>query len=313
MFDENVKLSAFSNFKIGGPARYFFLGDRIDNLTAAVAKAQKAKLPIFVLGGGTNLLISDEGFPGLVIKPELRFIFQQENSVAVGAGAAMVDLLDFCRQRSLAGLEWAGGLPGTVGGAIICNAGAFRGEIKDSLQEVISLDMSHNPSQIIRRNNNQCQFAYRNSLFKHGSAAGKEIVLAGIFALQPGDKKAIAEAIEEKIAWRKARQPLDYPNVGSIFKNVDWQKIPKKLQQQEEFQSHLKTDPFPVLPAATLIDKAGLKGVAFGGAMISPKHPNFIVNTLGATAGDVKQLIKLVKAAVRQRFYVELEEEVIFV
>lgn len=313
MFDTNVKLNQFSNYKIGGPARYFFLAQDIDGLRRAVEQAKKNQLKTFILGGGTNLLIGDEGFDGLVIKPNLQFIFQKDNVVAVGAGASMAGLLDFCRERGLAGLEWAGGLPGTVGGAIICNAGAFKGEIKDSLVEAVSLDMSVNHSQLIRWNNAQCQFEYRNSIFKHGSASGKEIVLFGTFALRPGDKKAIGETIEEKIAWRKARQPLDYPNVGSIFKNVDWRKVPRLLQENDEFKSHLKTDPFPVMPAATLIDKAGLKGVTFGGAMISPKHPNFIVNALGATASDVKQLIKLVKITVKGKFDIELEEEVIMV
>lgn len=311
MFDTNVKLSQFSNYKIGGPARYFFLAQDIDGLRQAVERVKKNRLKTFVLGGGTNLLISDQGFDGLVIKPDLKFIFQSGDLVAVGAGASMAQLLDFCRERGLAGLEWAGGLPGTVGGAIICNAGAFKGEIKDSLVEAVSLDMAVNHPQLVRRNNAQCQFVYRDSVFKHGSASGKEIVLFGAFALRPGDKRIIGEAIEEKIAWRKARQPLDYPNVGSIFKNVDWRKIPKKMQ--EEFKSHLKTDPFPVLPAATLIDKAGLKGVVFGGALISQKHPNFIVNALGATAADVRQLINLVKGTVKHKFGVELEEEVILV
>ena len=317
MFETNVKLSQFSNYRIGGLARYFFIAHGLEDIYKSIALAQIYKWPIFILGGGTNLLISDNGFNGLILKPALNFINLSKSDfdnwiVTVGAGVSVSDLLNFCIERGLSGLEWAGGLPGTVGGAVRGNAGAFKGEIKDSVTEVASLKITEvKLPYIIKRGREECDFSYRTSVFKKNS--GQELILTVAFELKSGNPKAIRQSAEEKIKWRQSRQPLDYPNIGSIFKNVNWQSIPKSLQDSEEFKKHLKSDPFPVLPTATLIDKAGLKGVSFGGAMISPKHPNFIVNLGMASAADVKNLINLVKLEVGNKFGVDLEEEIIYV
>lgn len=313
MFQSGVSLKNYSNYKIGGQARHFYVGKNADSLAAAVEKARKEKLPIFILGGGTNLLISDAGVDGLVLKPEINKLQVTGSKIQVGAGVLVSDLLDFCIERGLSGLEWAGGLPGTVGGAIRGNAGAFGGEIKDMLNEAISLDISGNPpaggAKTVKRNNAGCKFGYRDSVFKKND--GKEIVLEATLILKKGNKNAIRQAIEEKIEYRREHQPLEHPNIGSIFKNVDLRLVPKKLR--EEFASVIKTDPFPVVPAAHLISECGLKGVSWGGAMISPKHPNFIVNILDAKANDVKTLIKLIKYAVKEKFGIKLGEEIQYV
>jgi len=311
MFETNVKLSDHSNYKIGGEAQYFFQSNKVEEIIKAVKKAKQEKLSIFVLGGGTNLLFDDQKFEGLVIKPTMNQLQQDGNQVTVGAGVLISDLLDFVADKGLSGLEWAGGLPGFVGGAVRGNAGAFKGEIKDSIIEVTSLNISGAEPQIIKRDNHDCDFNYRNSIFKE--KAGQEIILEAVFALEPGNKEEIQKAIDDKMAWREARQPLDHPNIGSIFKNVDWHLVPKKWQEDEELKSHLKTDPFPVLPAATLIDKTGLKGEKVGGAMVSTKHPNFIINSNNASAEDVKALIKIVKEKVHDKYDIWLEEEVMIV
>jgi len=311
IFEFNVPLSGYSGYKIGGPACYFYQGSRVDDLTTAVGKARREKLPIFILGGGTNILFGDEGFAGLVLRPTVDFMKRQESLVTVGVGTSVERLLDFVIDNSLSGFEWAGGLPGLIGGAIKGNAGAFKGEIKDSVIEVVSLNFDGKP-QIRKRTGEECCFRYRDSIFKSGPAAG-EIILQATFALKPGKKKIIRESIEEKIKWRQDRQPLDYPNIGSIFKNVDWRLVPKKWQVKPALQKHLKTDPFPVLPAAYLIDQCGLKGISYGGAMISAKHPNFIVNCGSASAADVKALSRLIESAVYRKFGISLEKEVIFV
>jgi UDP-N-acetylmuramate dehydrogenase len=204
----------------------------------------------------------------------------------------------------LSGLEWAGGLPGTLGGAIRGNAGCFKGEIKDVISAVESFDTE--TGKMITRNNADCGFAYRTSVFKQGG--GKEIILSAVLALKPGDALEIAKAIQEKIDYRVRRHPMDSPSIGSIFKNVDLKKVPEEMRAR--FASVVKQDPFPVIPTAHLISEAGLKGVSFGGAMVSPKHPNFIVNVLEAKASDVKNLIELVKSEVKNKFGIELEEEV---
>ena len=322
MFEEKVKLSQFSNYKIGGLARYFFVAKGLEELYRAVVAAKIYKWPVFILGGGTNLLISDKGFDGLVIKPDLKFINQTpcegvHLAVTAGAGLLVSELLEFCIEKGLSGLEWAGGLPGTVGGAIRGNAGAFKGEIKDTIHEVVSFkykDVGH--PYIVKRDGVGCVFKYRDSIFKSGDGKD-EIIITASFILKKGDKQSIRQAMEDKIKWRQERQPLDYPNIGSIFKNIAWSDVDRTSAivgaLKEELRKHMKTDPFPVLPAATLIDKANLKGISFGGAMISPKHPNFIVNLGIADAGDVKQLINLVKSVVRKKFAISLEEEIIYI
>ncbi|KKU95162.1 MAG: UDP-N-acetylenolpyruvoylglucosamine reductase [Parcubacteria group bacterium GW2011_GWA1_48_11b] len=313
MFQENVSLKKYSNYKIGGRARYFYAAKNADDVARAVAQAAGDKLPVFILGAGTNLLINDSGFDGLVLKPEINLLKLEGGAIRVGAGVLMEDLLNFAVSKGLSGFEWAGGLPGTVGGAIRGNAGAFGGETKDNLYEVTSMDISGNPPaggpKILKRKNTQCKFGYRNSIFKIND--GQEVIIEAVFKMKKGDKKAIRAAIEEKKEYRRTRQPLEYPNIGSIFKNVDLKRVPEKYKKA--FASVVKKDPFPVMPVAHLIDQAGLKGVSCGGAMISPKHPNFIVNTLNASSSDVKQLIQLAKSTIKQRFDLELEEEVIYV
>jgi len=329
MFSQSINLSNYSNYKIGGLARYFYRAKNVEQLIRSIEKARQFQLPVFVLGGGTNLLISDEGFNGLVLKPEINLLKTEGNIIKVGAGVSVSQLLNCVITKSLSGLEWAGGLPGTLGGAIRGNAGAFGGEIKDSIKEVVSLDISGKRPKLVKRNNAQCKFGYRNSIFKMRD--GKEIILEATLAIKKGDKKEIRDAAEEKIKYRQERQPLDYPNIGSIFKNVPLAQIiadlkaqitqinsdtvrvsPRSSPRKSAFTAPMKTDPFPVVPTAYLISECGLKGVSRGGAMISPKHPNFIVNVLNAKAVDVKALINLVKLEVKKKFGVELEEEIIY-
>lgn len=309
MFKQEVLLSKYSSYKIGGPAKFFYEARSFDQLVKAVRQAREESLPIFILGGGTNLVFNDRGFDGLVLKPKLLTMETQSPVITAHAGVLMSDLLEFALENGLSGLEWAGGLPGTLGGAVRGNAGAFKGEIKDLVQEVASLGIADPELKVIRRTNPECRFGYRTSIFKEND--GKEIILSVTLNMKQGDKKAIKEAMEEKINYRKDRHPIEYPNVGSIFKNVPVAQVSGKIRPI--FQHVIKTDPFPVIPTAYLIAQAGLKGVSCGGAMISPKHPNFIVNVLDAKASDVKTLAELTKSTVKQKFGIQLEEEVIYV
>ncbi len=312
MMQENIALSQYSNYKIGGPARYFAQVKSVAETIAAAAQAKEMGLPIFILGGGTNLLISDSGFPGLVIKAGFSDIKKDGERVTVGAGVSVKDFVQFCIDNSLAGMEWAGGLPGTVGGAVWGNAGAFKGEMKDSIVSVTSVDITDKPKKI-ERNNAQCAFGYRDSVFKQNVAKGfQEVIVEMTFQLKKGDKAAIAAAAQEKIDYRINKQPLDYPNIGSIFKNTPVEKVPAEVLKR--FEQKIKHDPFPVMPTAVLNDAAGLKGRSVGGAMISSKHPNFIINaTSKATAADVRALMEIVRAEIKRQFNVDLEQEVIFV
>lgn len=322
MFQENFPIHTLTSYKIGGPARYFFEAKNLDELKLAIKEAKKRNLEFFTLGGGTNLLIGDEEFPGLVLRPSINFIESSGEEVSVGAGVSVSDLINFSIERGLSGLEWAGGLPGTVGGAIRGNAGCFGGEIKDIVKSVKSLDVE--TSREIERSFSDCGFGYRSSIFK--SSPGKEIILSATLRLKKGDAEEIEKSVNEKISYRRERHPLEYPNAGSIFKNIPVSRInadftrinadtisvhPRSNPRKSAFTAPVKIDPFPVVPAAYIISEAGLKGVSLGGAMISPKHPNFIVNVFGAKASDVKTLINLVKSEIKNKFDIELEEEII--
>jgi UDP-N-acetylmuramate dehydrogenase len=294
MFQDNIILSRHSNFKIGGPAKYFFEARSIEEINKAVKKLQKLKAPVFVLGAGTNILFPDEGFDGLILKPNIQFIEEISSKVSgqkstvvlrIGAGVPLGQLLNYLMTNNLSGLEWAAGIPGTVGGAIYGNAGAFGGEMKDIISDVVSVDISKGNPRIVRRSRADCRFAYRHSVFKE--RGNREVIIEAALHFRKGDKKRIQEVMEANLDYRRQRQPLEYPSIGSIFKNVS------------------------VIPAAFLISETGLAGISCGGAMISPKHPNFIVNVLAATSGDVKNLIKLAKKKVFNKFKIKLEEEVV--
>ncbi|HUD09426.1 MAG TPA: UDP-N-acetylmuramate dehydrogenase [Patescibacteria group bacterium] len=313
MFKQNVPLKDYSRYQIGGLAAYFLEISTKDDLLKGLKEWRKVSVAfpqeekkIFILGGGTNILFSDEGFNGLVLKNSIDSIESKENKVTAGAGTLVVSLLDFCIENSLSGLEWAGGLPGTIGGAVRGNAGAFGGETKDSVLEVVSIDLE--TFQEIKRSKEECEFSYRTSIFK--TRAKNELIVSATFEFTKGNKEDIRSKILEKTEFRKIKLPLDYPNAGSIFKNVPFSLVPE--QYKKELSQYVKNDPFPVVPTAKIIFLARLKDKKVGDAMVSDKHTNFIVNLGNAKASEVKALIKIIKSAVRQKYQIELEEEIIY-
>ncbi|MBI2031848.1 MAG: UDP-N-acetylmuramate dehydrogenase [Candidatus Levybacteria bacterium] len=307
----NVPLKNYSNFKIGGTAAYFLEIKNVQNLLSGLKEWKEIsknsdKNRTLILGDGTNILFGSKGFSGLVIHNKVNNIeILNSDKVAVGAGVLVSDLLTFCIENSLSGFEWAGGLPGTVGGAVRGNAGAFGGETKDILLETESFDIE--TFEIKKRKNRECEFNYRGSLFKTGGGKD-EIILSAVFRLKKDKSKDIKGKIEEKITYRKNRHPLEYPNVGSIFKNIPLEIVPEEVIK--EFKSSIKNDPFPVLPTAKLIAFSDLPGRRVGDAQVSEKHPNFIINLGNAKADDVLELIKIVKKTIKEKFGVELEEEI---
>jgi UDP-N-acetylmuramate dehydrogenase len=301
---ENIPLSKHCNYRIGGPAHYFCDAASEEEIRFAISFARERHAPLFILGSGTNLLFADEGFAGLVLKPNLSHLECDGEVVDIGAGVLISDLLNFTIHQSLSGLEWAGGLPGTVGGAVRGNAGAFKGEIKDRLISVDSLDVD--TLEKISRDNPACRFGYRSSVFKEKN--GKEIILSTRIQLETGDAAKIAAGIQEKIDYRLQRHPMEFPNTGSTFKNVDLNLVPARFR--DAVTKVVKVDPFPVIPTAYLITEAGLKGTRQGGAMVSSKHANFIVNEDNATAADVQALVAIVKQRVFEKYEIRLEEEI---
>jgi len=273
----NEPLASHTTFKIGGPADFFVEVEEEEKLLKLIKLLKELKLPYFILGGGSNLLVADEGFRGVVVKIancELRIA---NFKIIAGAGVSLGRLVELAAKNSLTGLEFAAGIPGTVGGAVRGNAGAWGQAIGDRVKRVKVLTPQ---GEIKWIGASDCHFSYRQSRFKKT----KEIILEVELELEKGNKKEIQEKISQNLA-KRATQPKE-PSAGCIFVN------PKPLV------------------AGELIDKCGLKGKRIGDAQISPKHANFIVNLGKAKAADVNKLIKLIKEKVKEKFGVELEEEI---
>ena len=222
MLKQNVSLKNYSNYKIGGNASYFLEVNSKEELLNGLKEWEEEK-QIFILGKGTNVLISEKGFDGLVIHNNILGIEKREEEVLVGSGVLVSDFLNFCIENSLSGFEWAGGLPGTLGGAIRGNAGAFKGETKERVKEITSINL--NTLVESKRSNKECQFDYRTSIFK--TIAKNEIITYIIFSLKKGEQAIIKNLIQEKIDYRNLKHPMEYPSIGSTFKNIPVEKIPE--------------------------------------------------------------------------------------
>lgn len=302
LIKENVNLGEMTTFKFGGDARYFAVVDNESEVKEAVSFALNKDLPIFIFAGGSNLIVSSNGFNGLVIKPNFKLLETDDKFIRCGSAVTMKELVDESIERSLKGLEWAGGLPGTVGGAVRGNAGAFGGEIKDSVVSVESIDLK--TDNLLVRDNSECQFIYRGSYYKTNPG---ELIITVKFELSAGNKSELRAIADDHIRYRHEKHPMDAPNSGSIFKNTPLERVKDKYIEQ--FKDVVKNDPFPVIPTAKIIADAGLAGRTVGGAQISTKHTNYIINTGEATAEDVVRLIDEAKRVVSDKFEIELEVE----
>ncbi|MEX2361593.1 MAG: UDP-N-acetylmuramate dehydrogenase, partial [Patescibacteria group bacterium] len=281
---QNISLAELTTFKVGGPAKYFCVAKNAEDVIAAINWAKENNQPIFVLADGSNVIASENGFAGLVIRVGVDFLNTNMQVLEAGAATSMKRLVDVSVANGLAGLEWAGGLPGSFGGAIRGNAGAFGGEIKDTITSIKSI--STVSGEIVERDNEQCQFSYRDSIFKR---LNNEIIISAKLQLTPGDARELREIADSRIAYRQQKHPMEYPNSGSIFKNTPIENIPP--DQLEQWQENIKNDPFPVVPTAKIIADSGLAGLKVGGAQLSTKHTNYIVNIGSATGEDIFELI----------------------
>jgi UDP-N-acetylmuramate dehydrogenase len=302
---KNKNLKELTSFKIGGTSNYFVEIQNLEDFLQFFSWQKRKNLPIFVLGGGTNLLIDD--FEGVVLKPELRYVHNIGDGVlAVGSGILVSELLDYVIDLEYEGLEWAGGLQGTVGGAVEGGVGCFGKEFKNLLLEVKAINLKTGKEKIFSKD--ECLFKYRNSFFRQNK--DWLIIETKLFFENRKNKEELKKMAEEKINYRKMKHPLEYPNAGSIFKNISFEKAPKFVQDLVLEKNKVKNDPFPVIPTAFLISEAGLKGKRIGDAQISEKHSNFIINLGRATFGDVYELIDFTKKFLEDTFEVESEIEI---
>lgn len=286
VFDK--ELGRFTTFQTGGAAKYFLKVTSAESASEAVKNARALGLDFFLVGGGSNLLISDSGYEGLIVKADIRGLrIVDEAKIFSGAGEDFMTMINFAADNGLTGLEFASGIWGSVGGAIYGNAGAYGGEIKDVVKEITLVDREGNIKKV---DPEYCGFTYRGSRLKET----KEIVIDCLFELQKGDPEKIRERIDEILAIRKSKHPVDGKSAGSFFKNIP---DPKEK--------------YGKLPAGRLLEEVGCKGLKVGGAQVFEKHANIIVNTGTATSSDIRKLADMMKQRVFDKFGITLEEEVI--
>ncbi len=283
--EENVSLKKYTTYRVGGVCRCITYPRSVTSLVKLIRFLKKEKVLYKILGNGSNLLFSEKPYEGVLIKlTELDEIeFLGENKVRVGAGVSLIRLCSLVAKKGLTGLEFASGIPGTVGGSVYMNAGAYQSDMGYVVEnvKVLTPDL-----KIIRLENREMNFHYRSSfLQKHPDYICLEVIIK----LQKGKREAIEEVIKERKERRIASQPLEYPSAGSVFRNPEGNY------------------------AGKLIEDSGLKGTTHGGAMISDKHANFIVNYKDATADDVKYLIDLCRDEVFKNYGIQLKVEQEFV
>ena len=281
---ENEPLKKHTSFKIGGNAELFVSVNNTDQLKAVLLACKENHIPLFVIGKGSNLLISDNGMKGVVLSLDGDFkeISLKENIITAGAGASLTRLCNFALDNSLSGLEFGFGIPGTVGGAAYMNAGAYDGEMKDV---VISVTHITRDGELVTLDASELDLSYRHSVYK----TNDNIILFVTVKLEPKDATAIKEKMDDFMNRRKSKQPLEFPSAGSVFK-----------RPAGNF-------------AGTLIEGCGLKGKTIGGAQVSEKHAGFIINVGDATCKDVLDLVKFVQETVKSETGYFLEREIIYI
>ncbi|QGU96212.1 UDP-N-acetylmuramate dehydrogenase [Clostridium bovifaecis] len=276
----NVKMKDCTSFKVGGPADIFVMPNTYEKVREVINVCKVNKVPYFILGKGSNLLVKDGGIRGVVINlSKLDEIKVEEDKVIAQSGAVLSKVTEAALETSLTGLEFANGIPGSVGGAVTMNAGAYNGEISQVIESALVVD---NKGEIRRLSKEELELSYRMSaILKY-----EYVVLEATFKLLKGDYSTIKARMDDLMRRRREKQPLEYPSAGSTFKRPEG------------------------YFAGKLIEDSGLKGTRVGGAEVSVKHSGFIINKESASAKEILDLIKLVQATVKEKFNVELSTEV---
>lgn len=308
-----VALAPFTTFKLGGPAEYYVEAKDTDTVAKAVAAATELGVPYFIIGGGSNMVVADDGIKGLVIRITAQGLTIDGTSVTATAGMASGLVSMKATDAGLTGLEWMVGLPGTIGGAVRGNAGMFGGEVKDNLLSAQVL----RDGKVVTMTNAECAFAYRESAFKHEP---RWVVLSATFALATAaDKEASKAQLRANLLKKKEQQPIEHPTAGCVFVNwrpgsqADVDSLRKSLDLDKDDAVPVKAD--GTVPAAWIIDRAQLKGYGTGHISVSDKHANFFINDGKGSADEVIQLIAAIKTKVRNTTggVVQLMEEVEYV
>lgn len=278
-----LPLSSKSSFKIGGPADVAVFPKDKTELCAAVRELKSSGIPYTVVGNGSNILFDDAGYRGCVIFTEkMNDVTVEGNSLSAGAGASFTAMAVAAKNASLTGLEFAYGIPGSCGGAVVMNAGAYGGEVSQVLESCTLFDAEK--CEFFTLSRDEMNFSYRHSILSDNKNL---ICLSATFTLKEGKKDEIDAVMRDLMQRRRSKQPLEYPSAGSVFKR-----------------------PAPDLFVGKMIEDSGLKGYTIGGAQVSEKHAGFIINVGGATAKDVLDLVEHIKSIIRANYGVELECEI---
>lgn len=283
-YEKGVNLSEHCTFKVGGPCDYAVFPKSESALCAVVDYCNSMDIKYTVIGNGSNVLFSDDGYRGVVIfTTYLKKIRKIRNTLHAECGVSFTALAKYAQTHGLTGLEFAYGIPGTVGGAVFMNAGAYDGEVKNVLQKSSYFDLVE--AKRFELYNPGHKFGYRTSIYQTNS----NVILSADFELRPGNVDEIKAKMDGFMAARKEKQPLEYPSAGSTFKRAE---------------GHF---------TAKMIDEAGLKGFSVGGACVSEKHAGFVINKGNATSKDIKELIQIIKAKIAETHRVNIEEEVRYI
>ena len=279
----NEPMSKHTTFRVGGEASCFIRISDAGQLAALIPYLKKVEIPYFILGNGSNLLVGDKGYEGVILQigSKMNRIQMEDTRIKVGAGVLLSQIARCAQENGLTGLEFASGIPGTIGGAVVMNAGAYGGEMKQVVELVKVMD---GDGEILELDGDAMEFGYRTSAIKNRPF----VVLEAVLNLRHGDREEILEKMEDLARQRKEKQPLEYASAGSTFKRPEG------------------------YFAGKLIMDAGLRGYSIGGARVSEKHCGFVVNTGRASAADIAEVIREVQEKVKDKFEVSLETEIIF-
>jgi UDP-N-acetylmuramate dehydrogenase len=287
--ERDVILAPYTSFGIGGPARFFFVAKNPTEIIRAVRAARDLGLKFFILGGGSNILFDDLGYKGLIIKDECSRFAVLPDGISGQSGAVVDKMVDAALEAGLAGIEYAAGIRGTIGGAVYGNAGAFGHAINEILHSAV---LYTHEGKISVVDNNHFRFAYRKSSLSDSG----DVVLSVRLILKAGNKPELADIINERRKFRQERHPLGMGSAGSVFKNL------RKLEE-----------PTNVIPAGKILEEAGVRGMRVGDAAVFEKHCNIVVNLGQATSRDIKTLITQMEAAARAKLGVDLKREILYI
>lgn len=283
-FLENESMAKHTSYKVGGICKFFVTPFSVDKLLILIKELDKNSINYIVIGNGSNTIFSDDLYDGVIINLcKLNNIEINNDKIMVEAGYSLIRLSNLCANNSLSGLEFASGIPGSVGGAVYMNAGAYKSDMSEVIESVTFLDENYKLNTLPK---DKLEFGYRTSIFKEK----KYIILSVIINLKPGDKEEIIDLMNDRRERRINSQPLEYPSAGSVFRN-----------------------PSETVFAGKLIEDLGLKGYSIGGAKVSEKHANFIVNYNNATAKDIRDLISFIRDEVEKKYDITLKVEQEFV